>query len=71
MLGVLSEEHCLKLVAEGDADYDLPKGTVNEYFDATVPQVSPEMDIYYVAGTFLRVRQHRRFPLSTAGNSWV
>lgn len=63
VLGVLSEEHCLKLVAEGDADYDVPKGTVGEYFDASVPQVSSNMDIYYVAGMFLRERHHRRFPV--------
>ena len=63
VLGVLSEEHCLKLIAEGDADFDTPKGTVGEYFDAGVPQVSPEMDIYYVAGMFLRERHHRRFPV--------
>jgi CBS domain-containing protein len=63
VLGVLSEEHCLKLVAEGDADYDVPKGTVGEYFDTNVPQVSPDMDIYYIAGMFLRERHHRRFPV--------
>jgi len=63
VLGVLSEEHCLKLVAEGDANYDEPKGTVRAYFDASVPHVSPDMDIYYVAGMFLRERQHRRFPV--------
>jgi len=63
VLGVLSEEHCLKLVAEGDADYDVPKGTVGECFDANVPQVSPDMDIYYIAGMFLRERHHRRFPV--------
>lgn len=67
VLGVLSEEHCLKLVAEGDADYDEPKGTVKAYFDANVPQVSPDMDIYYVAGMFLREREHRRFPVVEGG----
>ncbi len=67
VLGVLSEEHCLKLIAEGDADYDAPKGTVGAYFDADVPQVSPDMDIYYVAGMFLRERQHRRFPVVDNG----
>ena len=67
VLGVLSEEHCLKLIAEGDADYDVPGGTVGEYFDASVPQVSPKMDIYFVAGMFLRERQHRRFPVVAGG----
>lgn len=67
VLGVLSEEHCLKLVAEGDADYDLPTGTVAAYFDADVPQVSPDMDIYYFAGMFLRELKHRRFPVVDGG----
>ena len=67
VLGVLSEEHCLKLIAEGDAEYDVPKGTVGEYFDASVPQVSSEMDIYYVAGMFLREHHHRRFPVVDGG----
>jgi CBS domain-containing protein len=67
VLGVLSEEHCLKLIAEGDADYDVPKGTVEEYFDASVPQVSSDMDIYYVAGMFLRELHHRRFPVVDGG----
>ncbi len=63
VLGVLSEEHCLKLVAEGDADFDTPHGTVRDYFDPKVPQVSSDMDIYYVAGMFLRDLKHRRFPV--------
>ncbi len=67
VLGILSEEHCLKLIAEGDADYAAPKGTVSAYFDPNVPHVSPDMDIYYVAGMFLRERQHRRFPVVDDG----
>ena len=67
VLGVLSEEHCLKLVAEGDEKYDEPKGTVAAYFDSSVPQVSPDMDIYYAAGMFLREHQHRRFPVVEDG----
>lgn len=67
VLGVLSEEHCLKLIAEGDADYDEPKGTVAAYFDTNVPQVSPDMDIYYVAGMFLREQHLRRFPVVDNG----
>ena len=70
VVGILSEEHCLKLIAEGDADYDEPKGTVGDYFDANVPQVSPDMDIYYVAGMFLREPNHRRFTV-VDGNKLV
>lgn len=67
VLGVLSEEHCLKLIAEGDETFDEPRGTVAAYFDASVPQVSPDMDIYYVAGMFLRELTHRRFPVVEDG----
>jgi CBS domain-containing protein len=67
VLGILSEEHCLKLIAEGDTDYDVPKGTVSAYFDADVPQVSSDMDIYYVAGMFLRELKHRRFAVVDDG----
>jgi len=67
VLGVLSEEHCLKLIAEGDEKYDEPKGTVAAYFDASAPQVSPDMNIYYVAGMFLREHAHRRFPVVEDG----
>ena len=67
VLGVLNEEHCLKLIAEGDEKFDEPTGTVAAYFDASVPQVSPDMDIYYVAGMFLRESVHRRFPVVEDG----
>jgi CBS domain-containing protein len=61
ILGVLSEEHCLRLIALGDEKFVEPKGTVAEYFDPTAPQVSPDVDIYYVAGMFLREPTYRRF----------
>jgi CBS domain-containing protein len=67
VLGVLSEENCLKLVAEGDETSEEPKGTVGRYFDPTVPQVSPDIDIYYLAGMFLREAKHRRFPVVEGG----
>lgn len=67
VLGVLSEKHCLKLVAEGDEKYDAPTGTVAAYFDSSVPQVSPDFDIYYVAGMFLREGSERRFPVVEDG----
>jgi CBS domain-containing protein len=66
-LGVLSEEHCLKLLAEGDAKFDVPRGTVADYYERDVPQVGPETDVYYVAGLFLRDLRHRRFPVVENG----
>jgi CBS domain-containing protein len=67
VLGVLSEEHCLKLIAEGDETCDEPKGTVAAYFDPSAPQVAPDMDIYFVAGIFLREQEHRRLPVVEDG----
>lgn len=67
VLGVLSEEHCLKLIAEGDESFDEPKGTVGAYFDSSAPQVPPDFDIYYVAGMFMREQKHRRFPVVENG----
>ncbi len=67
VLGVLSEEHCLRLVAMGDQQFDTPRGTVGDYFERDVPQVGPEVDIYYVAGMFLRDLRHRRFPVVDKG----
>lgn len=67
VLGVLSEEHCLELIALGDEKYDEPTGVVAAYYDPSVPQVSPDVDIYYVAGMFLREKAHRRFPVVEDG----
>jgi CBS domain-containing protein len=67
VLGVLSEEHCLKLLAEGDQSFDRPTGNVGAFLDPTVPTVSPDMSVFYVAGIFLRERQHRRFPVVEDG----
>ncbi len=67
LLGILSEEHCLKLLAEGDERFERPRRSVADHLDATVPTVSPDMDVYYVAGMFLRDRQHRRFPVVEDG----
>ncbi len=67
VLGVLSEEHCLELLAKGDASSQLPRGRVAAHHDPTVPRVTPDMDIYYVGGMFLRERRHRRFPVVENG----
>ncbi len=66
-LGALSEEHCLRLMAAGDAQYNAPTGTVADYYDAAVPTVAPNVDVHYAAGMFLRNPQHRRFPVVEDG----
>lgn len=67
LLGVLSEEHCLRLIALGDELFEAPTGTVAQFFDATVLHVAPDVDLYYVAGMFLRDRVHRRYPVVESG----
>jgi CBS domain-containing protein len=67
VIGILSEEHCLKLLSSGGADHDRPKGIVANYVDRTVPQVSPDVDVYYLAGLFESHPKHRRFAVVENG----
>ena len=61
IVGIISEKDCLKLLAHG-VHADLPKGPVAEYMTTDVYSISPEMDVYYVAGLFLK-NHYRRFPV--------
>ena len=63
VLGVLSELDGLRLIARGDRSLDVPHGTVRDNLDTQTPIVRPDMDIYYVAGLFLRDPTRRRFPV--------
>jgi CBS domain-containing protein len=65
--GVLSELDGLRLLARGDADLDIPQGTVRDHMDKFAPIVEPRMDVYYVAGLFLRDPTRRRFPVCEDG----
>jgi predicted transcriptional regulator len=60
IIGELSEYECLRLVAEGHAG-EVPRGQVEDFMATEFTAVPPTMDIYYVAGMFLRDRAHRRF----------
>lgn len=65
VVGVLSEKDCLRLLAEG-TDGDVPDGTVADYMTTEVITVPPKMNIYFVAGMFLR-DVVRRFPVTEDG----
>lgn len=65
--GVLSELDGLRLLARGDQDLDIPSGTVRDHMDKFAPIVEPRMDVYYVAGLFLRDPTRRRFPVVEDG----
>jgi CBS domain-containing protein len=61
-IGILGERDCLRLLAEGDGA-QFPKGRVGDFLRTDFQVVTPEMNIYYVAGLFLNERNfaHRRF----------
>ena len=62
--GMLSELECLRLLSAGDrAQADVPAGTVDAYMLRDFKAVSPEMDVYYVAGMFLSDASSRRLPV--------
>jgi CBS domain-containing protein len=61
LVGMLSEKDCLKLVSAG-ANAEAPTGTVADYMTTKVTTISPEVDIYYVAGLFLNYG-FRRLPV--------
>lgn len=65
VVGVLSEKDCLRLLAEG-SDGDMAAGTVADFMSTEVISVLPRMNIYFVAGMFLR-DVVRRFPVVEDG----
>jgi len=65
VIGMMTEKDCLKLIAKG-AGGDLPRGRVSEFMTTEVKTISPDMDVYYVAGLFLNY-EFRRFPVVEDG----
>lgn len=63
VIGMLSEKDCLMLLSKGvEHDATVPHGVVREYMTLHVVAVSPQMDIYFVAGLFLK-HPFRQFPV--------
>jgi CBS domain-containing protein len=60
VVGVLSEYDCLRLLAEGSGG-DRVRGRVSDFMSTKFTAVPPRMDVYYVAGMFLREPANRRF----------
>jgi CBS domain-containing protein len=65
LVGILTEKDCLRLAAAG-VDGDLPRGTVADFMTPNPETIPPNMDVYFVAGLFLK-RQFRRFPVVEDG----
>lgn len=60
VVGTLSEYDCLRLLAEGTRG-DVSRGSVRDFMKTTFTAVPPNMDVYYVAGLFLKDPTERRF----------
>ncbi len=65
LVGMLTERDCLELIATG-MDGEAPRGRVAEFMTTEVTTISPDMDVYYVAGLFLNY-SFRRFPVVEDG----
>jgi CBS domain-containing protein len=65
IVGMLSERDCLKLVVDRD-DPNLEARTVADFMVSDVVSIPPDMDIYWVAGIFLRSTV-RRLPVVENG----
>lgn len=65
LVGMLSERDCLQFLTKGAND-DVPTGTVGDYMATGVRTIPPTMDIYYVAGLFLK-HGIRRLPVVEDG----
>ena len=65
LVGMLTERDCLELVATG-IDAEVPRGRVADFMTTEVTTISPDMDVYYVAGLFLNY-SFRRFPVVEEG----
>ena len=66
LVGIITEKDCLRLVATGDAGALPPRGTVRDFMTTDVTQVAPDMNIYFVAGLFLKAH-YRRLPVVEKG----
>jgi len=66
LLGSITETDLLKLVTEGIQGQPPTEVTVAEYMTTDVVTVLPTVDIYYVAGIFLKTK-FRRLPVVEDG----
>ncbi|MEE9280273.1 MAG: CBS domain-containing protein [Myxococcota bacterium] len=65
VIGMLTEKDCLKLIATGHGA-DVPRGTVESFMETEITTITPDTDIYFAAGLFLR-NSFRRLPVVEGG----
>jgi CBS domain-containing protein len=58
LVGMLTERDCLELIATG-MHGEAPHGRVADFMTTEVETISPDMDVYYVAGLFLNYASSR------------
>ncbi len=66
LIGIITETDLLELVTEGIDAEPPAEATVAEYMTTDVVTVPPSVDIYYVAGLFLKGK-FRRLPVVEGG----
>ena len=66
LVGMITETDLLRLLTEGSQGEPAAEATVAEFMTTDVITVSPAVDIYYVAGTFIANR-FRRLPVVEDG----
>ncbi len=66
MVGIITESDLLKLLAEGVDARPVMDAKVADFMTTDVVTVTPDTDIYYVAGTFIR-NKFRRLPVVDNG----
>lgn len=65
VVGMLTEKDCLRLLALGH-DAEIARGTVSDFMSKDVTSVTPEMNVYFLAGLFLKAN-FRRVPVLEGG----
>jgi CBS domain-containing protein len=65
LVGMITEKDLLRIVAHAPEPQNVA-GRVEDFMTRDVQTISPDMDVYYVAGLFLNV-SFRRFPVVENG----
>ncbi|NCG19773.1 MAG: CBS domain-containing protein [Rhodobacterales bacterium] len=59
LVGMLTESQCLRLLTKGTSDGLPPTGCVGDFMATDILTVPTKMDVYYLAGQFLRTGKRR------------
>lgn len=65
VIGILTEKDCLRLLSTG-MDSDKPEGLVRDFMTTEVVSVPSHMNVYFLAGMFLKAN-YRRLPVIDNG----